>query len=102
MINLKTFIEKNALNPNISLTMIADEFNINESYLSRTFKESFKTNLSSFIENIRMREAVLLFTNTNYSIQAISEKVGYSNVNSFYKAFKRVHKISPANFRENN
>jgi predicted DNA-binding protein YlxM (UPF0122 family) len=47
----------NYYNKNISLTSIADNFQLNQAYLNRLFKKSFQTSIPDYLVKIRMEEA---------------------------------------------
>ena len=49
-----------------------------------------------------MNVAAAYLKNTNYSIQEISEKVGFSNQTFFYKKFFEIYKSTPKEFRTGN
>jgi len=93
------FIEEKYCDPNLSLTLIAEEFNITPQYLSTLFKEKVGTNLSDYIFQLRLSKAKELLVNTNMSVNEICQKIGYTHVSSFIKAFKKNEGISPAKYR---
>ena len=43
-----------------------------------------------------------LLTETSLPVAEISEQAGYSTVSAFYKAFKRVHGMTPTDYRTAN
>jgi two-component system response regulator YesN len=83
----------------ISLELLADKLNITGAYLSTYFKEKNGINFSDYINAYRMNKAKELLELTNLKIQEISERVGYHNVNSFIRMFKKVTGIPPGEFR---
>ncbi len=99
--NIKTFIEKNYNNPNLSLVMIADYIGITPQYLSNLFKTHETENLSHYITRTRVEEAKRLLITTKLSITEISEAIGYANNASFTKMFKKNENVSPKTFRKN-
>lgn len=94
------YIEEHYADFDINLYKVSSQFNIAEKYLSRFFKDQAGSNFAGYIEDLRMKKAVLLMTDTTYSLSLISEKVGYSNHNTFYKAFKRKFSMSPGVYRD--
>lgn len=99
---LTEYINKYYLDCNISLASIADNFNMNESYLSYIFKQQSGIKLSSYIENLRIQKAKELLGNTALPISEISLKTGYLSTNTFCRAFKRVTGINATTFRGGN
>lgn len=84
----------------ISLELLAEKLNITGAYLSTYFKEKNGINFSDYINNYRMDRAKEMLENTQLKIQEISERVGYHNVNSFIRMFKKVTGIPPGEFRK--
>ena len=97
-----SYIEDHFSNNSISLSSIADHFNMSESYLSYTFKQQHGIKLSVYIENLRIQSAKELLTQTSLTINQISEKIGYLSSNSFCRAFKRVTGINATTYRSEN
>ena len=95
-----TFLSENQGDPNLSLTVMADYFNLTEAYISHMFKEQTGEKLSNYLEKIRIKKATELLQE-NYVIDEIVHMTGYQYKNTFYKAFKRVMNISPGQYRDN-
>lgn len=79
----------------ISLSVIAAEFFFNPSYLSYLFKQKTGGNLSNYIEEIRVKEALKLLDKGSYTICEISRMVGYNDPNYFTRIFKRHTGFTP-------
>jgi AraC-like DNA-binding protein/adenylate kinase family enzyme len=97
--NVTEYIESFYMDSSLSLSKLADKFNLSEAYLSHVFKERTGENLSNCLERIRINYAHALLTETAMSIDDIAEKVGYNSSDTFRKAFKRFHGITPAMYR---
>jgi YesN/AraC family two-component response regulator len=80
--------------------MIATTFNISEGYVSSLFKEQAGINFTDYVEKQRIRKACELLKTTEMNINEISEKVGYNSVQSFRRAFKRLHGFKPSELRK--
>lgn len=93
-------IGKNYMDDQLSLQKLASEFDVTEKYLSRFFREQTGEYFSAYVERIRMEKAVELLKERRISVTKITGKVGYSNNNTFYKAFKRIYGISPTTFKK--
>ncbi len=52
-----------------------------------------------YVLKVRMLKAKQLLVETDAPIQVIAEQVGYPNVISFYRAFKKVQDIPPGEYR---
>lgn len=92
------FINEN-YNKNITLTMLSNEFFVSASHISRLFNKYMDTNTISYIHSVRIKNAIDLMRDDKLSIKEISEKVGYDNLNNFYKYFKKNTGMTPAMYR---
>lgn len=97
---MKRYIETHYANPDISLAMLSDVFQMNSKYVSQRFKEGTGEKFLDFLTRLRMDEAKRLMLTTNETIQDISSKVGYVNYISFNRAFKKAMGKSPSDFRK--
>lgn len=95
-----SFIDTHYSDPDLSLTMLADEFGISQPYLSLLFKKEHGINISAYIENIRIEKAKDFLKTTELNVGKIGEMSGYSSTNSFCRAFKRVIGMSPSEYRQ--
>ncbi|WP_165972050.1 helix-turn-helix domain-containing protein [Paenibacillus piri] len=85
----------------ISLNGMADQLNLDASYLSRLFKQGVGMNFIDYLVSMRIRRAKMLLLTTDHSIQTIGAMVGYHNVTSFNRAFKKEANMTPGQFRAN-
>ncbi|MCI9141471.1 MAG: helix-turn-helix transcriptional regulator [Lachnospiraceae bacterium] len=96
-----TFLDANYGNPDLSLTMVADIFQISVPYLSSLFKASAGVNFSSYVEGVRIEKAKGLLKNTSMSVGEIAVATGYGSANSFSRAFRRATGDSASEYRKN-
>ena len=54
---------------------------------------------NQYINQLRTTRAADLLQNSTMSVAAIAFEVGYEDLSTFYRAFKRFHNISPLSFR---
>lgn len=94
----KQFIEEN-YRYDLNLTMIAERFNYHPSYFSEFFKAKVGRTFIQYLSEIRMAEAVRLLKETTLSLWDIAEFTGFSNASYFSAKFKRVHGVSPSEYR---
>ncbi|TNJ63199.1 helix-turn-helix domain-containing protein [Paenibacillus hemerocallicola] len=84
-----------------SLDLLADKLNLSSAYLSVYIKEKTGANFSEHINAVRIRKAKELLSATDLSVQEISARIGYRNVTSFIRMFKKMTGIPPGEFRKN-
>ncbi|MCR2805237.1 helix-turn-helix domain-containing protein [Paenibacillus soyae] len=90
------------LGEDINLDLVADKLNITPGYLSSYFKEKTGTNFSDYLNDLRIGRAKELLMNLELRIQDVASAVGYHNVNSFIRMFKRYSGITPGEYRKRN
>ncbi len=93
------YIAKN-YSSEITVQEIADEFQINESYLSVLFKKEVGTNLSSYLQRYRLFRAMELIKNSDLRINEIAYRVGYQNPCYFTELFKKIYNKTPTEIRK--
>lgn len=87
------------LGEDLSLVRLAEQVFLNPSYLSRLFKQATGTNLSDFIEHIRIKRAKALLLGDNVRIQEVACAVGYDTAGSFTRFFKQATGMAPQEYR---
>ncbi|MBQ3080497.1 MAG: helix-turn-helix domain-containing protein [Clostridia bacterium] len=98
--SIKIYLQENYANPALSLTALADLFDMSESMMSRFFKAHMGVTYSAYLENIRLTEAETLLSSSTLPVKDVAEMVGYANTTTFYKAFRRKWGVSPTTHRE--
>jgi AraC-like DNA-binding protein len=83
----------------ISLDQIAEKLDMSSTYLSVYIKEKTGTNFSEHMNRIRIRKAKELLTGSGLSVQIIGEQIGYRNVTSFIRMFKKITGETPGEYR---
>ncbi len=86
---------------NVTLENLASVFHYNMSYLSRMIKKNTNQTLVDILTNMRMTKARELLCHTNLKLEQISSIVGYNSTDHFSKLFKRIHKMTPSDYRKN-
>lgn len=83
----------------ITLTDIAHTLNFSHSSLSRIFKRTFGCSFTLYLQQKRISYSCILLAETSKSIDEIAEAVGYNEVITFRKTFKKHIKMTPSKFR---
>lgn len=91
-------------NPEFSLATLAKLAQSNTSYVSQAINTTYNKNFRSFVNEYRIKEAMKRMKNNdtykNYSIQGISESVGYKSVSNFIAAFKKHTGMTPSLYQK--
>jgi two-component system response regulator YesN len=98
--NVMVYIQKHYMRSDLSLNLLASEFHLSVSHLSKLFKEQKECNFIDYLMETRMNKAKQLLKDTEEKIRDIAECVGYTNVNSFVRIFKKITGFTPTEFRE--
>ena len=83
----------------ISLYSAANYLQVSPGYLSGLIKRETGSNFKDIIVRERIKASKKLLENPRYSIEQISEKVGYKNYINYYKVFKKLEGISPKEYK---
>ncbi len=94
-IQLVEYIKQNSNNSQLSLTSVAGAFSISERSLSRHIKEKIGNTFSNLLEKERIENAMALLLERRKSVSTIALEVGYANVATFLRAFKRRTGLTP-------
>lgn len=84
----------------INFEDLAAEIGISYSYLRKIVHEKIGKSSQDYVNLLRIEEAKRLLRNTNMSITDISQEIGFSNVQSLYRFFKKFNGITPGKFRD--
>ncbi|NLM27557.1 MAG: response regulator [Clostridiaceae bacterium] len=85
---VKDFIDKYYYE-DITLEKLSSMFHFSKGYLSRAFKDEFGQNISSYITNVRLNNAMEYLQQGNLKISEIMRLTGFNSLNYFCKVFKK-------------
>lgn len=100
MDSVREYVDAHFCEP-LTLSSIAEEFHLSTSYLSRMFKKQTSQNLINYIRDKRMEEAEHLLEESDGTIVDIAFRLGYEDYAYFSNIFRRVHGMSPKEYRQN-
>ncbi|MBQ8280050.1 MAG: AraC family transcriptional regulator [Roseburia sp.] len=95
------FIENNyAKNP--TLEEAAQVAGFSTAYFSRLFSAQLGKSYTDYLDNVKIRHAQILLTQTKKSIMEIAEEVGYCHGNYLNSQFKKKVGMTPGEYRKRN
>lgn len=97
---VKYFIHLKCFTPSFNLTYLCKSMHVSHSYLCKIFKQREKITLIAYINKVRMHKAKMLLKSSDLSIIEVSLKSGYGEYEYFLRLFKRMHGVSPTNYRK--
>jgi len=95
--NVVSYIESH-LGEKISLADIAQRFYVSKSTISQTFQKKMHVSFYHYVTQRRLIAAKSMMLEEN-NLDALSEKVGFKDYSTFYRAFKKEFGISPKEYR---
>jgi len=96
----KEYISANYSNGFLSLADVANELQINASYLSTLFSTCSNMKFSEFLRLCRVDAAKEMLLHTDLSIKTIGTNCGFNSAQNFIRAFKQLTGESPSGYRE--
>jgi YesN/AraC family two-component response regulator len=99
IISVKEFIDKN-YSEDLWLMGLSRKFNIESSYLSKTFKNIIGENMMLYISKTKIEKAKMLLYKKELKITDIASLVGYDDYSYFSRVFKKITGLSPREYRE--
>lgn len=100
MMGVVDYLKDHYTESELSIVSVADYFNTNASYLSRTFKKTMGIGFSDYLQRIRIKKAMLLLQESDLTIADIAMKVGYNNTLTMNRAFKKIEGTTPGQHRK--
>ena len=95
--------EKVYLQNDLSLDKVGAVLNIKPYHISQTLSYLLRENFNDFVNTHRIAHAkklMILEDYENYKIEAIALESGFNNKVTFYKAFAKLTKTTPSQFRK--
>ena len=93
------YTHENYTNP-LTLEDISAAVFISSKYLCSVFKEEMGITIFDYITKLRMDKAKELLLQSDLQIQTIGSRIGYNNVQSFIRYFKRYCLLTPEQYRK--
>lgn len=98
---MEKYIQENYSRQDMSLFLLAEHFNLTSGYISKTFKKCKRVNFKDYLTTYRIEKAAeILETDPWIKVGVLAQRVGYDNVNSFIRNFKKIKKVSPGEYKK--
>ncbi len=98
MYRVLEYIDENYTS-NISLSKAAEVLHTSESNFSRYFIKNMGIGFSQYVMHKRVSYAIHLLQSSEKKVLEIALDCGYNNTASFYKAFRKITKLTPKDYR---
>lgn len=88
-------------NPNLKVGDLAREIKVPAHQLSRILNDNLQKSFTIFVNEYRINEACnMLSGDTNLTVEAIGDEVGFNSRSTFYAAFKKIKGLSPNAYQQ--
>ncbi|MEG0325174.1 MAG: helix-turn-helix transcriptional regulator [Cellulosilyticaceae bacterium] len=98
--DILNYVNLQYTDPALTSSRIAGYFGLSESHFQKYFKESTQNTFSSYLDEVRLENALKLLVNSDMYVKDIVTTVGYVDVNNFIRKFKKIHNVPPQKYRE--
>lgn len=95
---VKTYMEQ-SFHEEITLQSLADRVTLHPVWLSQLFKREIGQTFTEYLVELRVNKAKELLRNSNMKIYEIAESIGYQDLQSFGRTFKKKTHLTPKEYR---
>jgi AraC-like DNA-binding protein len=95
---VRCYIDEKFHSP-LSLTVVAGVAGMEPTYFSSYFHRKVGVRLTDWIWRVRVSAAMRILAASDQSISATAYSVGFADVRTFERAFKRIAQITPREFK---
>jgi AraC-like DNA-binding protein len=92
---VRAYVDQHFSDPNLSVSTLADRFDLSVSYLSRLFHQVTGLRLGEYIQMRRFQEANQLLRLTDLPISEIAERCGFSSCTAFIRSYRAKEGVTP-------
>ena len=97
---IRGYLDNNYRDSDLNVSKTADHFGYVLSYISKLFKDAQGVSIVEYISRLRVEETKKLLCSTDQPLQEIAQKVGFNNVASLIRVFKKYENMTPANYKK--
>lgn len=97
------YVQQNYTDESLGVASIAQMLGLTPSYVSKLFREAAGIALPDYILNMRMEKAKQMIESDafrQWTFQKIAQQVGFANVRTFSRQFKKYTGVTPGRYRE--
>ena len=95
------YIHNNYTSENLSISHLSSMCNMTPEYFRRIFNNFYGTSPAKYINNLKITLARELLQSELYSVSAVCEMSGFSDLSHFSRVFKKLTGFSPSQYTKN-
>lgn len=95
--------EKPYLNPDLTLSLLAEKMGTNRTYLSEYISEELGTTFYDYVNRLRIERKVIPMIeklDNTYTLEYIAEQAGFRSITTFRRAFKKLTGMLPSEYSQ--
>lgn len=96
--DITSYIDKNFMQQDLSVSVLAGQMNMNLAYIGRTFKHYMGYSINDYIHLTRIHECKRLLS-AGCSVRRAAEETGYIDSKSLIRIFKKYEGITPGQYQ---
>ena len=93
----RKMVDEQYADKDLNVNSIADELKVNNSYLSRTFKQIYGTGMLEYINSVRLENAEKLME-SGCTVKDAADQVGFSTPRPLIRCFRDKHGTTPGEY----
>ncbi|MBT8262955.1 MAG: helix-turn-helix transcriptional regulator [Bacteroidia bacterium] len=96
-------LERNYLDPGLSLEMVASHLNLSAGHLSKVINTELKMSFKDYLNELRIEEAKRYLKDPEfekYTLAAIGLEAGFNSRSAFNASFKKITGLTPSQFQQ--
>ena len=97
--SLTEYIDNN-YQKKLVLSDVAEHFFVSKSTITHLFRDKLNTSFLKYLTDKRL-EVALSYIQNDIALDSIYQQVGFSDYQTFYRAFKQKYGVSPSDYRNN-
>lgn len=88
----------------LTLENLAERLGTNRTYLSNTFNHYAGISFSSYVNKLRIDDAIKILSdcNNNIALKDLATELGFNTLSTFYRSFQSIVNMPPSRFRDEN
>ncbi|MEO1654755.1 MAG: helix-turn-helix transcriptional regulator [Bacteroidota bacterium] len=87
--------------PDLNLKFLSEQLDVHPVHISRSAPKYLATNLGEYIRQVKLKKALPLLLNSQFSLTQIAYQAGFADQSHFHRVFKSYFHQSPGQFRKN-
>ena len=95
---VREYVETHYTDSSMNISTIADAIGKKSRHISRVFKEETQEGILDYINELRISKAKLLLRTEKYTLEEISDKVGYASYKTFRRIFVKITGVTPGKY----